>query len=175
MNKDILFNLYESIYSKDIGNMDCGSCTWCEDNEETVTLFPFEDEFISKKLGENIEQFELQCKEGKVKSLNKPTLHCRFYKDNRCSRHDLRPVCCRIYPFNPKIEDNKLNLYIDLSCPIANKILENKELTQNMTNICKQLADNIDNNFWESWSSMPLELDNPKRNEKFICFLKEIK
>ncbi len=101
-----------------LGKMDCGKICGkkcCQGDSETgMWLFPFEEEFYI-----NNPNFTVKQTQGN-----------HGYKmvvcNGTCNRED-RPLSCRIFPFYPKIDDERVTVIKDLrgfsTCPILNKNL----------------------------------------------------
>lgn len=68
---------------------------------------------------------------------------CPFYDQHKkvCQIHNQRPLDCRIYPYSFWFEMGRLDLWLDLKCPIAKLVVGNKELyKETMSLVKKELA-----------------------------------
>ncbi len=99
--------------SAPLGRFDCGKicgAKCCQGDEDTgMWLFPHEEEFYK-----NHPDFTIRNTDGNG---GYPMIVC----GGTCNRED-RPLACRIYPFYPKIDGDKIKIIKDLrgfgSCPI---------------------------------------------------------
>jgi len=99
----------KNIYDFCKNNRVCGIC--CNGIEiDLPILLPFEREQIAQEYKIEIDDFCKLYKEDnnviyqmKTKSKNGG---CYFYKENKCSIYDYRPLDCRLFPFVHKINDN---------------------------------------------------------------------
>jgi len=69
--------------------------------------------------------------------LNSINNSCIFYEDNKCTIYQIRPLDCRIFPFDFIKKDNKIYLILYTN-PIKNcHIDSNKFIIENLTTIRK--------------------------------------
>lgn len=102
--------------STPLGRFNCGKicdAECCRGDENTgMWLFPHEEEFYK-----NHPDFKIRNTDGNG---GYPMIVC----GGVCNRAD-RPLACRIYPFYPKIDGDKITVIKDLrgynSCPIINE------------------------------------------------------
>jgi Fe-S-cluster containining protein len=54
---------------------------------------------------------------------------CPFYnrKNKHCGIHESRPLDCRIYPYSFWFEMGRIDLWLDLKCPISQHLLQTKK------------------------------------------------
>jgi len=73
---------------------------------------------------------------------NTPNKKCPFYDKNKkvCQIHNYRPLDCRIYPYSFWFEMGRLDLWLDLKCPISKLVIDNKKLyADTMKTVKKEL------------------------------------
>ena len=78
----------------------CGNC--CNgDNVDLPILLPFERELIVQEQELDSDEFCKPYKESVIYQM-KPIKNggCYFYKDNKCSIYDYRPLDCKLFPFD---------------------------------------------------------------------------
>lgn len=67
---------------------------------------------------------------------------CRFYKDCKCSIYDIRPIDCRIFPYDIKLEEDGeyyLVYYLSNNCEVKNIDLENLKMISYNTRLFLRL------------------------------------
>ena len=73
---------------------------------------------------------------------NTKNKRCPFYNKNKkiCKIHEYRPLDCRIYPYSFWFEMGRIDLWLDLKCPISKFLIKNKKFyNQAMTYAKKEL------------------------------------
>ena len=140
------FNLCSSC----VGNS--SSCC-CDTSVDSPMLLPNEVEAISKKLEIKKEDF---CKKIDLAKINnddslkhlyqmkrdEKTNSCCFFKNNQCTIYDIRPIDCRIFPYDIKIEKDGnyyLVYYKSDKCPIMNENIKNIKMVSYNTRLFLRL------------------------------------
>lgn len=117
-----------NLCSNCVGN----SANCCSNTDvDAPMILPSEAKAISEKM--NIEKEEFSNRIEFSKMYNDSTLKdlyqlkkqkdnsCYFYKDNKCTIYDIRPIDCRIFPYDVKLEKDGeyyLVYYNTETCPI---------------------------------------------------------
>ena len=107
----------------------------CNPNVDSPMILPKEAETISKNMKINIEEFASKVDFSKMH--NDYTLkdlyqmkrqensnQCYFYRDNECTIYEIRPIDCRIFPYDIKLEKDGnyyLVYYKSNECQIINE------------------------------------------------------
>jgi len=85
----------------------------CEVWPEQVTLLPFEDEFIQKRLAAEGRDVSLETVRGIA-----GCRECPFFQNRRCAIHPHRPVDCRTYPMVPVFSRPDPEFKVSGVCPL---------------------------------------------------------
>lgn len=94
----------------------------CNPNVDSPMLLPKEAETISKNMKINIEEFankidfskmhnDYSLKELYQMKRQDNNNQCYFYRNNQCTIYEIRPIDCRIFPYDIKLE-NDGNYYL---------------------------------------------------------------
>lgn len=100
---------------------------------------PFFSEFDKKRI-RKINQSENLFEGNRFNTKNKK---CPFYNkvEKKCGIHDYRPLDCRIYPYSFWFEMGRLDLWLDLKCPLTKSLIKNKNFyNEAMKTAKKELA-----------------------------------
>lgn len=120
---------------------------------DSPMILPTEVIEISKSTGEEISEFAELIDFGKknndksLKSLyqmkrQKNSSCCHFYKDCKCSIYDIRPIDCRIFPYDIKLEKDGnyyLVYYLANNCEVKNIDLDNLKMVSYNTRLFLRL------------------------------------
>jgi Fe-S-cluster containining protein len=68
-------------------------------------LLPYEVSLISKSTGLGDNDFTNDCELGEVRQMKGKNGVCFFYQNNHCSIYENRPLDCKLFPFDLKIND----------------------------------------------------------------------
>lgn len=106
--------------------MECGG--ECERNK-IGTLLPGEKEYIAKKMGINVLEFEtryldiLRMDDGTLIHVLKLGKSCPFLNEENetCECRNFKPVLCKIYPLIFTVQTEKINFKIDNWCKLSRK------------------------------------------------------
>ena len=145
-NKLGTFNLCSNCVGK---SADC--C--CNKEVDSPMLLPNEAEEIAKSTKLNKDDF---CKKVEFsKMYNDPTLkdlyqlrrqkdsnNCYFYRNNQCTIYDIRPLDCRIFPYDIKLEKDGayyLVYYKSNNCQIINENMKDIKLVSYNTRLFLRL------------------------------------
>jgi len=115
----VWFALLESVYEETAHPRgDLRICTDCSDapcevGPEQVTLLPFEDEYIQRRLARAGVTVSLETVRGIA-----GCRQCPFFQGHRCAIHLHRPVDCRTYPMVPVFSESKIRYSVSGVCPI---------------------------------------------------------
>ena len=121
-----------NLCNKCVGN-DASCC--CNPNVDSPMLLPSEVEVISKSVKLDTDVFSSKVDFSKMyddyslKDLyqmkrQKNNNNCYFYKDNKCTIYDIRPIDCRMFPYDIKLESDGnyyLVYYKSDNCRIMNE------------------------------------------------------
>jgi Fe-S-cluster containining protein len=100
---------------------------------------PFISEYDKKRIRKVINNDKLF--DGNL--FNTKNKRCPFYnrKNKNCGIHEHRPLDCRIYPYSFWFEMGRIDLWLDLKCPISEKLIKNKKFyNQVMKNAKSELV-----------------------------------
>lgn len=140
------FNLCSNCVGKD------ATCC-CDPQVDSPMLLPNEAETISKKMQIPKEDF---CNKVDLAKLNndyslkdlyqmkriKEDNSCYFYRNNQCTIYDIRPIDCRIFPYDIKLEKDGnyyLVYYKSDKCQIMNENLSNIKMVSYNTRLFLRL------------------------------------
>ena len=152
---------------------------------DSPMILPNEAAEISKATGEEINKFAKLIDFSKIhndntlKSLyqmNRQTnsTSCHFYKDCKCTIYDIRPIDCRIFPYDIKLENDGnyyLVYYLTDNCEIKNTNFNDlKTISYNTRLFLRLLLP-----YLREWSD-PYCSNKLTRNEKYqiICRIEDI-
>jgi len=140
------FNLCSNCVGKD------ATCC-CDSQVDSPMLLPNEAETISKKMQIPKEDF---CNKIDLAQINndyslkdlyqmkriKEDNSCYFYRNNQCTIYDIRPIDCRIFPYDIKLEKDGnyyLVYYKSDKCQIMNENLSNIKMVSYNTRLFLRL------------------------------------
>jgi len=140
------FNLCSNCVGKDT------TCC-CGLDVDSPMLLPNEAEVISKTLQIEKRNFSDKIDLAKINNdyslkdlyqmkRDKETNSCVFYKNNQCSIYDIRPIDCRIFPYDIKLENdgNYYLVYYQLEkCQIMNENLKDIKMISYNTRLFLRL------------------------------------
>ncbi len=124
----------------------------CNPNVDSPMILPNEVEIISKNMKINIEEFSNKINFSKM--YNDYTLkdlyqmkrqnnnQCYFYRDNQCTIYDIRPIDCRIFPYDIKLEKDGnyyLVYYKSDKCQIINEKMRDIKMVSYNTRLFLRL------------------------------------
>lgn len=121
----------------------------CDTNVDSPMLLPNEAEVISKKMQIEKSSFSKKIDLAKMNNdyslkdlyqmkRDKNTNSCVFYKNNQCTIYDIRPIDCRIFPYDIKLEHDGnyyLVYYKSDKCQIINEELKNIKMVSYNTRL----------------------------------------
>ena len=107
----------------------------CNSNIDSPMLLPSEVDMLSKTLNIDKNEFSTKIEFSKINKDNtlkdlyqlkrqKENDNCYFYRDNKCTIYDKRPIDCRIFPYDIKLENDGnyyLIYYKSKECSIRNE------------------------------------------------------
>lgn len=99
---------------------------------------------------------------------------CRFYKDCKCSIYDIRPIDCRIFPYDIKLEKDGeyyLVYYLSNNCEIKNIDLDNLKMISYNTRLFLRLLLPYIREWSDPYCSTKL-VEN--ENYKIICKIEDL-
>jgi len=125
----------------------------CDPIVDSPMLLPNEAEAISNKMKIEKEEF---CKRINLAKINndyslkdlyqmkrfEDTNSCYFYRDNKCTIYDIRPIDCRIFPYDIKLEKDGnyyLIYYKSDNCQIMNENIKNIKMVSYNTRLFLRL------------------------------------
>lgn len=125
----------------------------CNPNVDSPMLLPKEAETISKNMKINIEDFANQIdfskmhKDYSLKDLyqmkrQEKNNNCYFYKNNQCTIYEIRPIDCRIFPYDIKLENDGnyyLVYYKSKECQIMNEKIKDIKMVSYNTRLFLRL------------------------------------
>ena len=125
----------------------------CNPNVDSPMLLPKEAETISKNMKINIEDFANQIdfskmhKDYSLKDLyqmkrQENNNNCYFYKNNQCTIYEIRPIDCRIFPYDIKLENDGnyyLVYYKSKECQIMNEKIKDIKMVSYNTRLFLRL------------------------------------
>ena len=125
----------------------------CNPNVDSPMILPKEAETISKDMKINIEEFSSKVDFSKMH--NDYTLkdlyqmkrqensnQCYFYRDNKCTIYEIRPIDCRIFPYDIKLEKDGnyyLVYYKSNECQIINENIKDIKMVSYNTRLFLRL------------------------------------
>lgn len=175
-----------------LGTFDlCSNCVGksstccCDPIVDSPMLLPNEVEAISKKMQIEKETFSKKIDLAKINndySLKdlyqmrryKNTNACYFYRDNKCTIYDIRPIDCRIFPYDIKLEKDGnyyLVYYKSDKCQIMNEDIKNIKMISYNTRLFLRLL----LPYLREWSDKYCcEHLTSQRNYEIICKIEDI-
>lgn len=85
------------------------SCMTCHDVCEIwspAVFLPGEAEYVARMRGIGVEEL-VRWREDGLDMISHPDRPCIYFKDNRCTNRDFRPLDCRIYPLMIGLEGDE--------------------------------------------------------------------
>lgn len=172
------FNLCSNCVGKD------ATCC-CDPQVDSPMLLPNEAETISKKMQIPKEDF---CNKVDLAKINndyslkdlyqmkriKKDNSCYFYRNNQCTIYDIRPIDCRIFPYDIKLEKDGnyyLVYYKSDKCQIMNENLANIKMVSYNTRLFLRLL----LPYLREWSDKYCCTNLTKnRNYEIICKIEDL-
>ena len=125
----------------------------CNPNVDSPMLLPKEVETISKSMKLDVEQFANKIDFSKMyKDYTLKDLYqmkrqenknqCYFYRDNKCTIYEIRPIDCRIFPYDIKLEKDGnyyLVYYKSNECQIINEKMKDIKMVSYNTRLFLRL------------------------------------
>jgi Fe-S-cluster containining protein len=124
--------MYESFHKMFSGSNQntfkiCRECGGACEHKKIGTLLPGEKEYIAKKMGISVFEFEvryldvLRMDDGTRLSILKVGKVCPFLnKENKeCGCRNFKPILCKVYPIVFKVEAEKINFMMDKWCKLS--------------------------------------------------------
>ena len=102
------------------------------------------------------------------------TNSCCFYKNNRCTIYDIRPIDCRIFPYDIKLENNGnyyLVYYKSDKCQIMNEDIKNIKMVSYNTRLFFRLLLPYIREWSDKYCCTHL---TEKRNYEIICKIEDL-
>jgi len=132
--KKIPMSAYESFHkmfsgsNKNTFNI-CRECGGACEHNKIGTLLPGEKEYMAKKMGISVPEFEilyldiLRMSDGTLLNVLKLGELCPFLNEEseECECRNFKPIFCKIYPVVFTIEADKINFIIDDWCKLSRK------------------------------------------------------
>jgi Fe-S-cluster containining protein len=149
MNKQTLFKIYDKVNSAlGFANVNCleGKCNFCETGIDAAILFPFEEEYLKIKNNTKIPSEKSNCIS--IKTLGIDNNSCIFYKNRKCVIQEYKPLECKLYPLIIWEGYKFVNLELDLRCPEATKLKENKEYFKQIIPALREFVNFCQKNFF---------------------------
>lgn len=152
---------------------------------DSPMILPTEAKEISKATGEEIGEFaELidfaeKNNDNSLKSLyqmkrQKNNSSCHFYKNCRCSIYDIRPIDCRIFPYDIKLENDGnyyLVYYLANNCEVKNVDVDNLKMISYNTRLFLRLLFPYIREWSDPYSSSKLVKN---QDYKVICKIEDL-
>ncbi len=109
---------YESLYQQFDGHLSCGSCVGlCCLNAGAVVLFPGEANYLASIVPGAHDKIGMKMIAGqKIEYISQP---CPFHVGERCVLGEVRPLDCRLYPFDWCINGNRVEIFFSRDCQAA--------------------------------------------------------
>lgn len=121
----------------------------CDTDVDSPMILPNEVEVISKKMKIEKESFSNRVDLAKINNdyslkdlyqmkRDEKTNSCVFYKNNQCTIYDIRPIDCRIFPYDIKLESDGnyyLVYYKSEKCQIMNEDIRNIKMVSYNTRL----------------------------------------
>ena len=172
------FNLCSNCVGKN------SSCC-CDTNVDSPMLLPNEVEVIAKKMQIEKESFSKKIDLAKMNNddtlkdlyqmkRDKKTNSCCFYKNNCCTIYDIRPIDCRIFPYDIKLENDGnyyLVYYKSDKCQIMNEELKNIKMVSYNTRLFFRLLLPYIREWSDKYCCTHL---TEKRNYEVICKIEDL-
>lgn len=169
----------------------CSNCvgkskTCCADHEvDMPMLLPNEVENISKNLKINPDEFsekidfsemynDYTLKDLYQMKRQKKYEGCYFYKNNKCTIYDIRPIDCRIFPYDIKLEKDGnyyLVYYTTSNCQIKNEDMTNIKMISYNTRLFLRLLLPYLREWSDKYCCSTLTKNN---NYKIICKIEDL-
>ena len=139
-----------NLCSNCVGN---NSTCCCDTSVDSPMILPNEVEVISKKMGIEKEVFSNRVNLAKINNdyslkdlyqmkRNAKDNSCYFYRNNQCTIYDIRPIDCRIFPYDIKLEKDGnyyLVYYKSDRCQIMNEDIKNIKMISYNTRLFLRL------------------------------------
>ncbi|MBQ6991617.1 MAG: YkgJ family cysteine cluster protein [Clostridia bacterium] len=165
-----------------VGN---SSTCCCDTDVDSPMLLPNEVAAICKELNINKEEFVKLVKFSEIhndyslKDLyqmkrTKETNSCIFFKNNQCTIYDIRPIDCRIFPYDIKLEQDGnyyLVYYKSDKCQIMNEDIKNIKMVSYNTRLFLRLLLPYIREWSDKYCSTSL---TKKRNYEIICKIEDL-
>lgn len=169
----------------------CSNCvgnhaTCCSNpSVDSPMLLPNEVEAISKKMNIPKNDFSNKIDLAKInndyslkdlyqmKRVNKDN-SCYFYRNNRCTIYDIRPIDCRIFPYDIKLEKDGnyyLVYYKSDNCQIMNENISDIKLVSYNTRLFLRLLLPYLREWCDKYCCTSLTKD---RNYEIICKIEDL-
>lgn len=176
----------------DLGTFNlCQKCvnakaTCCSNLEvDSPMILPNEAKEIAKSINLEINDFancidfSKMYKDNSFKSLYQmkrqdKSNSCYFYKDCKCSIYNIRPIDCRIFPYDIKLEKDGnyyLVYYLSDNCAIKNISLDNLKIVSYNTKLFLRLLLPYLREWTDPYCSNKL---TKKENYKIICKIEDL-
>lgn len=125
----------------------------CNPNVDSPMLLPKEAETISKSTNISVEEFanrinfskmydDASLKELYQMRRQENNNKCYFYKNNQCTIYEIRPIDCRIFPYDIKLENDGnyyLVYYKSKDCQIMNENIKDIKMVSYNTRLFLRL------------------------------------
>lgn len=125
----------------------------CNPDVDSPMMLPNEAEEISKKTNLNKDDFSKKVEFSKMYNDNtlkdlyqlkrqKHNNNCIFYKDNKCTIYDIRPIDCKLFPYDIKLEKDGnyyLVYYKSNKCQIMHENIKDIKLVSYNTRLFLRL------------------------------------
>lgn len=152
---------------------------------DSPMILPNEALEISKATNEDINEFAKKVdfasmyNDNSLKSLYQMKRQdnssaCHFYKECKCSIYDIRPIDCRIFPYDIKLENDGnyyLVYYLTNNCEIRNIDLDNLKMVSYNTRLFLRLLLPYLREWTDSYCSTNL---TKNENYKIICRIENL-
>jgi len=134
---------YKKLYQLFDWDMSCANCEGsCCEKAGAVVLFPGEASFLVSVSPEIQKQIAVKSIEGETIELLKQP--CHFHKGGGCILGDMRPLDCRIYPFDWCMNRGKKEIFFSRDCNAA-------KIDQVKIKELKATINNLLTNFSNKW------------------------
>ena len=171
-----------NICSNCVGN---NSTCCCDTNVDSPMLLPNEVEAISKKMKIEKETFSKKVDLAKMNNdyslkdlyqmkRDEESNSCYFFRNNKCTIYDIRPIDCRIFPYDIKLEKdgNYYLVYYKLDkCQIMNEDIKNIKMISYNTRLFLRLLFPYIREWSDKYCCTHL---TEKRNYEIICKIEDL-